>query len=126
MKTQQVISLVGGAVLLAVPLLALASAQDAGTIAQNVTNNYSALARGATGGGYLVGSVAILHGIHKFWQKAHDRGGDIKAGHYGIPIVAGGAFIAMAATAGVPVATIFGSGANSSASGTGVNGTTTY
>lgn len=109
---------------MASPLLAFASAQDIGTIANNVTTNFSNLSKLLTGGAYVVGAAGIFHGIHKFWQKSHDQGNQIKASHYVIPIVAGGAFIAIAATAGVPVATLFGSGVNSSAAGD--SGTTTY
>ena len=113
-----------GAVAMASPLLAFASAQDAGAVAANVTGNFGPIAKFLTGGGYVVGAGAVLHGLHKFWQKSHDNQGQIKAGHYTIPVVAGGALIAFAATAGVPVATLFGGGVNSNTAG--VNGSTTY
>lgn len=118
------VTLAVGVVALFDPLLALASAQDAGAVAANVTSNFSDLSKLLTGGAYVVGAAGIFHGIHKFWQKSHDQGGQIKASHYAIPIVAGGAFIAVAATAGVPVATLFGSGVNSTAAGD--SGTTSY
>lgn len=113
-----------GVVALFDPLLALASAQNAGAIAANVTSNFSDISKLLTGGAYVVGAAGVFHGIHKFWQKSQDQGGQIKASHYAIPIVAGGAFIAVAATAGVPVATLFGSGVNSTAAGD--SGTTSY
>jgi hypothetical protein len=123
-RIRQAVVLTVGAVTLASPLLSFASAQDLGDIAQNVTSNFSALSKFLTGGAYVVGAAGIFHGIHKFWQKSHDQGNQIKATHYVIPIVAGGAFIAVAATAGFPVATLFGSGVNSSTAGD--SGTTTY
>jgi hypothetical protein len=123
-RTKQVIVLALGAVALASPLFAFASAQAVGTVANNVTGNFSDLSRFLTGGAYVTGAGGVFHGIHKFWQKSHDQGNQVKASHYAIPIIAGGAFIAVAATAGVPVATLFGSGVNSS--GAGDSGTTNY
>ena len=123
-RTKQVVVLALGAIALASPLLAFATAQDAGAVAANVTGNFSALSKFLTGGAYVVGAAGVFHGIHKFWQKSHDQGNQVKASHYTIPIIAGGAFIAVAATAGVPVATLFGSGVNSTTAGD--SGTTTY
>ena len=123
-RTRQVVVLALGAIALASPLFAFASAQAVGAVANNVTGNFSDLSKFLTGGGYVIGGAAVLHGIHKWWGKSHDNQGQIKASHYTIPVVAGGALIAFAATAGVPVATLFGSGANSSNAGD--SGTTNY
>jgi uncharacterized membrane protein len=121
-RIRQAVVLTVGAVALASPLLSFASAQDIKDIAQNVTGNFSAVSRFVTGGAYVLGAFGIVHGLHKFWQKSHDQGNQIKAQHYGIPIIAGGMLIAFAAAAGVPVATLFGG----STSTTGDSGTTTY
>jgi len=121
---KQVIVLTVGAVALASPLLAFASAQDIKDIAQNVTSNFSALSKLVTASGYVGGAVGVYHGLHKLWQKSHDQGGQIKFMQYAIPIGVGGAFIVMSATMGVPVATLFGGGVNSTAAGD--SGTTTY
>ncbi|MBU2853442.1 hypothetical protein [Acidithiobacillus ferriphilus] len=123
-RTKQYVVLALGAVALASPLLAFASAQAIGQVANNVSGNFSDLSRFLTGGAYVTGAAGIFHGIHKFWQKSHDQGNQVKASHYMIPALAGGAFIAVAATAGVPVATLFGGGVNSS--GAGDSGTTSY
>lgn len=121
-RTKQVLAITLGAVAMASPLLAFASAQDFGDIASNISSNYNATAKFLTGGAYVLGASAVIFGVHKFWQKAHDNGNQIKAMHYTIPLAAGGALIAVAATAGVPVASIFGAGTQ----GTGTQGTTTY
>lgn len=123
-RTKQVIIFTLGVAALASPLFAFASAQNAGAIAANVTGNFSDISKLLTGGAYVLGAGGVFHGIHKFWQKSHDQGNQVKASHYMIPIVAGGAFIAVAATAGVPVATMFGSGVNSTTAGD--SGTSTY
>jgi|GEM_PF-4350585 len=121
---RRTLSITLGAIALASPLLAFASAQDAGSVAANVTSNFSDLAKLGTGGAYLAGIFGVVFGVHKFWQKSHDNNGQVKFAHYAIPAVAGGALIAVAASAGVPVATLFGAGVNSTTAG--VSGTTTY
>lgn len=118
------VALAVGTIAMSAPVLALASAQNIGAIASNVTGNFSDISKLMTGGAYVLGAAGVIHGIHKWWQKAHDQQGQIKMHNIAIPIGAGGALIAVAATAGVPVATMFGSGVNSGNSGD--SGTTTY
>ncbi|MGK9450283.1 DUF6750 family protein [Acidithiobacillus caldus] len=117
------VTLAVGTIALFDPLLALASTnQNIGAVASNVTGNFSALSKFLTGGAYVIGAGAVIHGIHRFWQKSHDQGNQIKASSYAIPIVAGGALVAVAATIGTPIATLFGGNAQS----TGDSGTTSY
>ncbi|MDD3759805.1 MAG: hypothetical protein PHO57_03125 [Acidithiobacillus sp.] len=118
------VALAVGTIALFDPLLALASAQNAGVVASNVTGNYSDFSKFLTGGAYVIGAGAVIHGLHKFWQKSHDQGGQIKASSYAIPIVVGGGLVAVAASIGTPVATLFGSGVNSTNAGD--SGTTSY
>lgn len=115
----RLVSLSVGTVVMAAPLLALAANMDAGSVASNVTSNFSNISKVITGGAYVIGAAAVLHGVHRWWQKAHDNNGQIKASSIFTPIGAGGAMIAIAATAGVPVASMFGtSTSNGSDSGT--------
>lgn len=118
----RLVTLAAGMVALASPLLAFAGNQDLATVVNHVSSNYSATSKFITGGAYVIGAGAILHGIHRWWQKAHDNNGQIKMHSIAVPILAGGAAIAIAYTAGVPVATLFGSGASNGSD----SGTTSY
>lgn len=120
-RIKRFVTLAVGTAVLAAPLLASAN-MDIGSVATHVSSNYSSLSKLLTGGAYVIGAGGIIHGLHTLWQKSHDQGGQIKTSKIAIPIIAGGGLIAVAVSAGVPVATLFGTGASNGSD----SGTTSY